>query len=114
MRISSPPVKWPCYFGIDFASRAELIANGLSVEEICRSIGADSLGYVSLDQLTEATTLPADRLCRACFDGVYPLAVPEPEVIGKHLLEGLEKRVTATSPLTTDFHAGATSDTPVA
>ena len=114
VRISSPPVKWPCYFGIDFASRAELIANGLSVEEICRSIGADSLGYVSLDQLTEATTLPADRLCRACFDGVYPLAVPEPEVIGKHLLEGLEKRVTATSPLTTDFHAGATSDTPVA
>ena len=55
VRISSPPVKWPCFYGIDFASRAELIANGLSVDEICRSIGADSLGYVSLDGLVEAT-----------------------------------------------------------
>ncbi len=44
VRISSPPVKWPCFYGIDFASRAELIANGLSVEEIRTSIGADSLG----------------------------------------------------------------------
>ncbi|MGI9196896.1 MAG: amidophosphoribosyltransferase [Candidatus Nanopelagicales bacterium] len=97
VRISSPPVQWPCFYGIDFASRAELIANGLSVEEICRSIGADSLGYVSLDELVEATTLPKDSLCRACFDGVYPVPIPEPEVMGKHLLEGLEKRVTASS-----------------
>jgi amidophosphoribosyltransferase len=93
VRISSPPVKWPCFYGIDFASRAELIANGLSVEEICRSIGADSLGYVSLDQLVEATTLPKQDFCRACFDGVYPVPIPEPEVMGKHLLEGIEKRV---------------------
>jgi amidophosphoribosyltransferase len=98
VRISSPPVKWPCFYGIDFASRAELIANGLSVEEIRTSIGADSLGYVSLEQLTEATTLPADRLCRACFDGVYPIPVPEPEVIGKHLLEGLAMRAERDAP----------------
>ncbi len=97
VRISSPPVKWPCFYGIDFASRAELVANGLSVEEICRSIGADSLGYVSLDQLVEATTIPKDDLCRACFDGVYPVPIPEPEVMGKHLLEGLEKRVSSTT-----------------
>ena len=51
VRISSPPVKWPCFYGIDFASRAELIANGISVDEICRSIGADSLAYVELDEL---------------------------------------------------------------
>jgi amidophosphoribosyltransferase len=87
VRISSPPVKWPCFYGIDFASRAELIANGLNTEEICRSIGADSLGYVSLDGLIEATTVPKDKLCRACFDGVYPIALPEPEHLGKHLLE---------------------------
>ena len=55
VRISSPPVKWPCFYGIDFATRAELIANGLSVDEICRSIGADSLGYISLDELVAAT-----------------------------------------------------------
>ena len=70
VRISSPPVKWPCFYGIDFASRAELIAAGLEIEEIRRSIGADSLGYVSLEGLVEATTLAEDKLCKACFDGV--------------------------------------------
>ena len=90
VRISSPPVSWPCFYGIDFASRAELIAGALSVEEICASIGADSLGYISLDGLTESTTLPAGSLCRACFDGRYPIELPAPERIGKHLLEGLE------------------------
>jgi len=87
VRISSPPVKWPCFYGIDFASRAELIANGISVDEIRRSIGADSLAYVTLDQLVEATNIPKDNLCRACFDGIYPVALPEDDVIGKHLLE---------------------------
>jgi amidophosphoribosyltransferase len=92
VRISSPPVKWPCFYGIDFASRAELIANGLSVDEICTSLGADSLAYVDLEQLVEATALPKDRLCRACFDGVYPVELPEPELLGKHVLEGIERR----------------------
>jgi amidophosphoribosyltransferase len=87
VRISSPPVKWPCFYGIDFASRAELIANGLSTEEICRSIDADSLGYISLDSLVEATGVPKGSLCRACFDGEYPVPLPEPEHLGKHLLE---------------------------
>ncbi|MHB1210927.1 MAG: amidophosphoribosyltransferase [Candidatus Nanopelagicales bacterium] len=95
VRISSPPVKWPCFYGIDFASRAELIANGLSVEEVCTSIGADSLGFVDLDQLIEATTVDRERLCRACFDGVYPVALPEPELLGKHVLEGIERRAVA-------------------
>jgi len=87
VRIASPPVKWPCFYGIDFATRAELIANGLSTEEICRSIDADSLGYISLEQLVEASNVPNDNLCRACFDGVYPIELPEPEHLGKHLLE---------------------------
>ena len=87
VRISSPPVTWPCFYGIDFASKAELIAGGLSVEEIRVSLGADSLGYVSLAGLTAATTLPAGRLCRACFDGNYPIPVAEAER-GKHVLEG--------------------------
>jgi len=89
VRISSPPVKWPCFYGIDFASRAELIANGLTVDEICSSIGADSLAYISLDGLVAATTIPGERLCRACFDGVYPIDLPAPELIGKHLLESI-------------------------
>jgi amidophosphoribosyltransferase len=93
VRISSPPVKWPCFYGIDFATRAELIANGLTIEEICSSIGADSLAYVELDQLIDATTLPAARLCRACFDGEYPVPLPEEDQLGKNLLEGIERRV---------------------
>jgi amidophosphoribosyltransferase len=59
----------------------------MAVEEIRVSIGADSLGFVSLDGLTGATTLPAGRLCRACFDGDYPLPVAG-TAQGKHLLEG--------------------------
>ncbi|MYW03094.1 amidophosphoribosyltransferase [Streptomyces sp. SID3343] len=93
VRISSPPVKWPCFFGIDFATRAELIANGLSVDEIAKSLGADSLAYISLDAMVEATTIPKDRLCRACFDGEYPIELPDPERLGKHLLEGIEQTV---------------------
>jgi len=88
VRISSPPVSWPCFFGIDFATRAELIAGSLPVEAIRESIGADSLGFVSLDGLIEATTLTPQRLCHACFDGDYPVAVAESEQ-GKYLLEGV-------------------------
>lgn len=87
VRISSPPVKWPCYYGIDFATRAELIANGLEVEEIRRSIGADSLGYVSLDGLVSATQVASDRLCSACFTGEYPIRIPEDMSEGKLRLE---------------------------
>jgi amidophosphoribosyltransferase len=87
VRISSPPVKWPCYYGIDFATKAELIANGLEVEEIRRSIGADSLGYVSLDGLIAATQVASDRLCSACFTGQYPIRIPEDLSEGKLRLE---------------------------
>jgi amidophosphoribosyltransferase len=86
VRISSPPVSWPCFYGIDFATRAELIAGNLSVEEIRDSIGADTLGYISLDELISASRIPKDNLCRACFDGVYPIPV-EDAARGKHLLE---------------------------
>ena len=88
VRVASPPVRWPCFYGIDFATRAELIAGHLPTPDICASIGADSLGYVSLDGLIEATGLPAGRLCRACFDGQYPLPVAEGDR-GQHALDGL-------------------------
>jgi amidophosphoribosyltransferase len=87
VRIASPPVKWPCFYGIDFATRAELIANGLADDEICRSIGADSLGYISLDELVASSGVAKTELCRACFDGVYPVELPEPQFLGKYMLE---------------------------
>ena len=92
VRISSPPVKWPCFYGIDFASRAELIANGLDVDGVRASINADSLGYVSEHGLIAATEQPANRLCTACFSGKYPIPLEAPEVLGKHVLEGIESR----------------------
>ena len=95
VRISSPPVMNPCFYGIDFASKAELIASGLSVEEIRASIGADSLAFVSLDGLTAATAQPTDRLCRACFTGDYPIPLPTQDLIGKHVLEGLSRSAAA-------------------
>ena len=91
VRISSPPVAWPCFFGIDFASRAELMAGNLTIEEIRESIGADTLGFVSLAGLIAATTLASSRLCSACFDGRYPIPVAEDEK-GKHLLEAVGSR----------------------
>jgi amidophosphoribosyltransferase len=93
VRISSPPVTWPCFYGIDFASKAELIASGLGVEEIRQSIGADSLAYVSLDGLVGATEQPRDQLCTACFTGHYPIELPTADPIGKHVLEGIERGV---------------------
>src|SRR5262249_43270194 len=101
VRISSPPVKWPGCCGIDFATRAELLANGLDLEGIRRSIGADSLGYVSLAGLVAASEQPATRLCRACFDGQYPIDLPADNVIGKHVLEGVARAAGAV-PTTTD------------
>jgi amidophosphoribosyltransferase len=100
VRISSPPVKWPCFYGIDFATRAELLANGLDTEGIRRSLGADSLGYVSLEGLIAATEQPKSRLCRACYDGEYPIPLPADDVIGKHVLEGVQRRVSPPTPST--------------
>nr|WP_315502736.1 amidophosphoribosyltransferase [Actinomyces radicidentis] len=76
IRISSPPVMWPCYYGIDFATRAELIATGMSIDEIRESVGADTLGYLSVDGMVEASGQSTDSLCMACFTGAYPMKPP--------------------------------------
>ena len=86
MRITSPPIKWPCFYGIDMSTRAELIAADMSVEEVGRFVGADSLAYLSLDSLVASTGAPSESFCRACFDGQYPIPVPE-LAPSKHLLE---------------------------
>ena len=80
-------MKWPCFYGIDFATRAELIASGLEIEEIRRSIGADSLAYVSEEGLIAATSVEGDKLCTACFSGKYPIMIPTDMSEGKMRLE---------------------------
>lgn len=89
MRISSPPVVYPCYFGIDTPSRSQLIAASHSVEEICGFLGADSLGYLSVAGLMEIPEgAPKGAFCNACFTGNYPMAVPEEA--SKHAMEYLD------------------------
>ena len=75
MRICSPPIRHPCYFGIDMASQWELIASRQTVEEIRRHIGADSLYYLTIEGLMRAVEQPRDSFCTACFTGEYPMPV---------------------------------------
>ncbi len=87
LRITSPPIRWPCFYGIDMATKAELVATDLAVDEIRSYIGADSLAYLSLPGLVRATGSSADKFCRACFDGIYPVPIPEDAEQPKFVLE---------------------------
>jgi amidophosphoribosyltransferase len=75
MRICAPPIRYPCFFGVDMATRWELIAAQKTVPEVRDFIGADSLGYLSIDGLIKAVALPKDIFCMACFTGDYPIPV---------------------------------------
>jgi amidophosphoribosyltransferase len=86
VRISSPPIKHPCHYGIDMSTREEMIAHGRSVSEISSHIGADSLHYLSLDGVYEAIGQTRETHCDACFSGDYPLAGTE-SANGKYALE---------------------------
>jgi len=98
VRISSPPTAWPCYYGIDTPTRAELIAASHTVDEIKDFLGADSLGYLSLEGLVESVRNvegsggrerpPHDSYCHACFSGQYPIAIPQPRGRRLGLVDG--------------------------
>jgi amidophosphoribosyltransferase len=75
MRICAPPIRYPCFFGVDMATRWELIAAQKTIPEIRDFIDADSLGYLSIDGLIKAVDLPRDNFCLACFTGDYPIPV---------------------------------------
>jgi amidophosphoribosyltransferase len=75
IRICAPPLRYPCFFGVDMATRWELIAAQKTVPEVRDFIGADSLGYLSIDGLIKAVGLPEDTFCLACFTGDYPIPV---------------------------------------
>jgi amidophosphoribosyltransferase len=91
VRISSPPIKHPCHYGIDMSSREEMIAHGRTVAQVSEQVGADSLHYLSLDGVYEAMGAGRDTHCDACFSGEYPLRGTE-EANGKHALEA-ERRL---------------------
>jgi len=87
VRITAPPVSWPCFYGIDMANQEDLVAFRNSVEEIRALIGATSLGYLSLDSLTHAIGVPGNRFCTACFSGDYPIEIPSHVKVSKFALE---------------------------
>ena len=83
--VTCPPLQWPCFYGIDMPTRQELIAADLTVDQIRAYVGADSLGYLSQEAMVDAAGGDADSFCSACFDGEYP--IPVPEGAGKFVLE---------------------------
>ena len=85
MRVASPPIRYPCFMGVDMATREELIAARMSVAEIARHLGVDSLGYLSLEGLLEAVGPERGGYCTACFTGEYP--VPVSDELGKGIFE---------------------------
>jgi amidophosphoribosyltransferase len=87
MRISSPPVTHPCFYGIDTDSQDQLIAARLSVEEIAKQLGVDSLAYLSREGMLEETKEDTNSFCSACFTGNYPVAIPEQVKRTKLVLE---------------------------
>ena len=76
VRITAPPIKYPCFYGIDMASKGELAAAVMSIEQICEHVGATSLGYLSIPGVVKAVGKPGDHFCLACFNGEYPIPVP--------------------------------------
>ena len=76
-RVSSPPYRWPCFYGMDTGRRSELLAADMSVGEIRDFLGVDSLAYLELDRLVAATGAAPDGFCTACLSGDYPVQVPE-------------------------------------
>ena len=81
VRVSSPPFLWPCYFGTDVPAREQLIAYNRTIEEIRQIIGADSLGYLKVERLSELVNgLP---ICKGCFTGTYPMEPPKEDIRGE-------------------------------
>ena len=85
LRIVSPEVLWPCFYGIDTDTRDQLISANMSHDEVCRYIGCDSLAFISLDGLRQAIHAAHDGFCTACFSGDYPVAIPESLLRASHL-----------------------------
>jgi amidophosphoribosyltransferase len=84
-RVSSPPYRWPCFYGLDTGKRSDLLAADMQIGDIEDYLGVDSLHYLDLDRLIAATGSPAEGFCAACFSGDYPVPVPDRDT--KHVLE---------------------------
>jgi amidophosphoribosyltransferase len=91
LRVSSPPYRWPCFYGLDTGKRSDLLAADMEIGEIALYLGVDSLAYLDLDHLVAATGSPRESFCTACFTGEYPVPVPEYDT--KHVLEAESRTI---------------------
>lgn len=103
LRLTSPPVKWSCFYGIDTGRRSELLAANLTVEEIRDYLDVDTLAFITLDRLIASTGTSRAGFCDACFTGEYP--VPVPVSLSKGVLEAADEPVGTGAPVTTGFFA---------
>ncbi|MCS7065752.1 MAG: amidophosphoribosyltransferase [Fimbriimonadales bacterium] len=87
LRITAPPIRFPCHYGIDMATQRELVAAHHTVEDVRQQIGATTLGYLSIEGLLRASGLPRERFCLACFNGDYPIPIPDDVELDKYLFE---------------------------
>ena len=87
LRISSPPIRWPCFYGIDMPHRDDLIGAFRDIDSVRAHLAADSLAYLSLEEMIAATGIPGDAFCTACFSSRYPVLVPDVELVRKNALE---------------------------
>ena len=91
MRVSCPPLRFPCFYGVDFPTKEELIANNKTVEEIAEFLNVDSLGYLTLDGMTSCVSLPPDNYCTACWSGEYK--VPTHSITNKYAMERFQLKM---------------------
>ncbi|MEN6384172.1 MAG: amidophosphoribosyltransferase [Phycisphaerales bacterium] len=97
MRVSCPPVLFPCFYGVDFPTKEELVAHGRSMDEIKEFLDVDSLGYISLEGMLACASLPKDHYCTACWNGKYP--VPVTSVVGKFMMERYQMQLFDDEPV---------------
>ena len=90
MRLTSPPVVWPCFYGIDTDTQEQLIASTHTVDEIAEFIGADTVAFLALEDLVASTGRESEQFCHACFDGEYPIPIPDAVKRGKLRLESAQ------------------------
>ena len=85
LRVGSPPIKAPCYLGINTPTRCELLASNRSVDEICKFLNTDTIGYLSLEGLIDSIGTDANNLCLGCLTGKYPVEIPGEVCIARQL-----------------------------
>ena len=91
MRVSCPPIRFPCFYGVDFPTKEELLANNRNLEQIKEFLEVDSVGYMSLEGLLECAKLPEEHYCTACWNGKYK--IPVDIVVNKFAMEHYQMRM---------------------